>query len=285
MLDQLATSKRPAAARPSRTRSKLGRTRRIRADLAAAVGLDKAYLSKVERGLKVPSIATPLKLAKALEIPVSQLFGESVDESVIHVSRGAAAQGLSARTARIIAPSSPPTARAARGSKDFVFLPPDEFLEDMRAEHGGEELLNEHRGRSRLSLRTALIALDESDFRSKYPWSPPAPGFRRTTPEASVLSSHHTFLTVRRSARSGRGPHARLIEIFASPPVRTHRSERLRAPDHRVTRIDRIDRIASGAHVLQTEINTDRPISIAGRISSGASFAGNDPHLNRQQPS
>jgi len=36
------------------------------AELAAIVELDKGYLSKVERGLKVPSIATLLKLATTL---------------------------------------------------------------------------------------------------------------------------------------------------------------------------------------------------------------------------
>ena len=63
------------------------------AELAAIVELDKGYLSKVERGLKAPSIATLLKLATALSVPVSHLFGDSVDESTIHVSRGALRKG------------------------------------------------------------------------------------------------------------------------------------------------------------------------------------------------
>lgn len=35
--------------------------------LAEKTGMTKSYLSKVERGLSTPSIATALKLAKALD--------------------------------------------------------------------------------------------------------------------------------------------------------------------------------------------------------------------------
>ena len=57
------------------------------AELSTAVGLDKGYLSKVERGLKAPSVSTVLNLARVLEAPVAQLFGEAVDDAAIHVSR------------------------------------------------------------------------------------------------------------------------------------------------------------------------------------------------------
>src|SRR5688572_17350399 len=45
--------------------------------LAARAGLTKSYLSKVERGMSVPSIATALKLADAFEVGVGDLFGAS----------------------------------------------------------------------------------------------------------------------------------------------------------------------------------------------------------------
>lgn len=44
-------------------------------ELAARTGLTKSYLSKVERGASVPSIATALKVAKAFDVGVGDLFG------------------------------------------------------------------------------------------------------------------------------------------------------------------------------------------------------------------
>lgn len=41
--------------------------------LAQRSGLTKSYVSKVERGLSTPSIASALKLARALAVDVAQL--------------------------------------------------------------------------------------------------------------------------------------------------------------------------------------------------------------------
>ena len=54
-------------------RKKLGVTLEA---LAEKSGMTKSYLSKVERGLNTPSIATALKLAKALNVKVEELFSE-----------------------------------------------------------------------------------------------------------------------------------------------------------------------------------------------------------------
>jgi transcriptional regulator with XRE-family HTH domain len=44
-------------------------------ELATKTGLTKSYLSKVERGISVPSIAAALKLADAFGVGVGELFG------------------------------------------------------------------------------------------------------------------------------------------------------------------------------------------------------------------
>src|SRR3954471_16621257 len=44
-------------------------------ELATGTGLTKSYLSKVERGVSMPSIDTALKLSDALHLGVGQLFG------------------------------------------------------------------------------------------------------------------------------------------------------------------------------------------------------------------
>jgi transcriptional regulator with XRE-family HTH domain len=57
--------------------------------LAAAAGLDKGFLSRLERGTKRPSIETVLRLSAALEVSVGQLFGEQTTHDTVRVSRAA----------------------------------------------------------------------------------------------------------------------------------------------------------------------------------------------------
>lgn len=55
--------------------------------LAERCGLTKSFLSKVERKIAVPSITTAIKVSKALGVRVSQLLGESEENSSILVVR------------------------------------------------------------------------------------------------------------------------------------------------------------------------------------------------------
>src|SRR5271163_2162683 len=57
--------------------------------LAAAAGLDKGFLSRLERGTKRPSIETVLRLSDALDVPVGQLFGEQTTNETVRISRSA----------------------------------------------------------------------------------------------------------------------------------------------------------------------------------------------------
>lgn len=108
------------------------------AELAARTGHDKGYLSRVERGLKTPSIATVVNVAAALDIPVSQLFGESLDDDAVHVSRASDRAADPEATHWIQAVT---TGDQHNGIEGFLFAPPEEFLDDLWAEHRGQELL------------------------------------------------------------------------------------------------------------------------------------------------
>src|ERR1700743_2085667 len=46
--------------------------------LAEQTGLTKSYLSKIERRQSTPSIAVALKVARALDVDVAQLFSEQI---------------------------------------------------------------------------------------------------------------------------------------------------------------------------------------------------------------
>ena len=58
------------------------------AELGQAVEIDKAHVSRIERGLKTPSIGTLARIAKALDAPIGHLVGETLDRSDITVTRG-----------------------------------------------------------------------------------------------------------------------------------------------------------------------------------------------------
>ncbi|MDT8332871.1 helix-turn-helix transcriptional regulator [Roseomonas gilardii] len=45
-------------------------------DFAGRVGLDRTYVSGIERGLRNPTLLVLLRLAQALEVPVTELLGE-----------------------------------------------------------------------------------------------------------------------------------------------------------------------------------------------------------------
>ncbi|HEX9805472.1 MAG TPA: helix-turn-helix transcriptional regulator, partial [Alteraurantiacibacter sp.] len=56
-------------------------------ELAVRTGLTKSYLSKVERGVSVPSVSTALRLAEAFETGVGDLFGVTVSNNDFVVVR------------------------------------------------------------------------------------------------------------------------------------------------------------------------------------------------------
>ena len=133
--------------------------------LAERTGLTKSYLSKVERGVSVPSVATALKLADAFEVGIGDLFGMSAPEKDFVVVRKdqrkpftRKGQGVSSRVEAItpgLAHSSieafithPPRAR-----------PPDE----KRVQHGGQELLFVLKGRMEMSFPHSAVRLSVGD--------------------------------------------------------------------------------------------------------------------------
>jgi transcriptional regulator with XRE-family HTH domain len=59
-------------------------------ELARAVDVDKAHISRIENNLKTPSIATMAQLARALNVTMGHLLGETLDKSAIKVTRGKA---------------------------------------------------------------------------------------------------------------------------------------------------------------------------------------------------
>jgi transcriptional regulator with XRE-family HTH domain len=110
--------------------------------LADAAVLTKSYISKVERGLSVPSISTALKIAGAFDLSVGQLLGETQYDDAISLvrraerpsfMRGGSASGYDYE---MLAPG-----KRFKTMEPFIMRPPLKFQDDRRFEHGGQEII------------------------------------------------------------------------------------------------------------------------------------------------
>ncbi len=123
--------------------------------LAAATGLTKSYLSKIERGRSTPSIAVALKVARALDVDVGRLFSEEAAQEKIAVDRAArrGEERYAALAANLLGKSMSP----------FVVRPGGRGADDPVPEHTGEEFVFVHAGRVELEYGDRTLALGPGD--------------------------------------------------------------------------------------------------------------------------
>ena len=133
--------------------------------LAERTALTKSYLSKVERGVSVPSIATALKIADAFEVGVGELFGVSAAGSDFVVVRKAERKPFPGRSSKAghryeaIAPG-----QVHGLFEAFVDHPPFAVpLDYKRAQHRGQEMIFVVKGRIDVALPHTSIKLGEGD--------------------------------------------------------------------------------------------------------------------------
>ncbi|KQX23475.1 MULTISPECIES: helix-turn-helix domain-containing protein [unclassified Sphingomonas] len=117
--------------------------------LADATDLDKAYISRIERGQKAPSLAALLSISGILEAPVAQLLGETVDEGELRILRAADRGAV------------PATISGKRLATVLLTLT-DKPL-DRDPEQGGETVIHTLTGAIEISLPDRRIALDAGD--------------------------------------------------------------------------------------------------------------------------
>jgi transcriptional regulator with XRE-family HTH domain len=131
--------------------------------LAERSGVTKSYLSKVERGQSVPSIAVSASLAKALNVPLDNLFTDAEELAEVTVTRAGERQMLT--------PDQEPGSRyegmALRaGTKrmtPFMLYPPHDAGPVPFRDHPGEEFVFVHQGRAELILPSRTIELAAGD--------------------------------------------------------------------------------------------------------------------------
>lgn len=110
--------------------------------LASETGLTKSYLSKVERGLSVPSISTATRLAASFGLSVGALLGEIQYEDAISVVRRndrpsfMRAGSFHGYDYELLAGG-----KRFKTMEPYVMRPPLAFEDDRRFEHAGQEMI------------------------------------------------------------------------------------------------------------------------------------------------
>jgi transcriptional regulator with XRE-family HTH domain len=148
---------------------RLKRLRELKAitldDLAERTGLTKSYLSKVERGISVPSIATALKLADAFDVGVGSLFGvnDTGNDYVVvrKKERKPFSRGHGEKAGRYEAIS---PAQAHGLFEAFIDHPPFQVPADYQmAQHRGQEMVFVVSGRIDIAFPHTAVKLDAGD--------------------------------------------------------------------------------------------------------------------------
>ena len=132
--------------------------------LAAASGLTKSFVSKVEREKAVPSISTAMKLAESFGITVSQLVGEDhASDAICVVRKNERHAFMRPGTAagynyELVAGS-----KRFRRMEPYIMRPPLKFQDDRLFEHVGEEFMFVLSGRIEVTLPGRQIVLGRGD--------------------------------------------------------------------------------------------------------------------------
>ncbi|MFF8592124.1 helix-turn-helix domain-containing protein [Streptomyces sp. NPDC015220] len=174
--------------------------------LAERSGVTKSYLSKVERGRSVPSIAVCASLAKALEVPLDRLFAEAEELSEVTVTRAAERQALTSQDEPGTRYEGMALHAGTKSMTPFMLYPPLDDGPVPFRDHPGEEFVFVHQGQAELVLPSRTITLDPGDcayFKATTPHKLRSLGTRRATVLLLVSSDHDT-------PGDTRPPHSRL---------------------------------------------------------------------------
>lgn len=126
--------------------------------LAEQTGLTKSYLSKVERRQSTPSIAVALKVARALDVDVAQLFSDETADEKIAIDRGRDRRAVDGERYVPLAP-----AVLGKSMSPFVVRPIGTTVHEPRPVHAGQEFVFVHAGTVELDYGDQTVRLGPGD--------------------------------------------------------------------------------------------------------------------------
>ena len=134
-------------------------------ELADRTGLTKSYLSKVERGVSVPSISTALRIAEAFETGVGDLFGVTASNDDFVVVRRDERKPFSPKGANTGFRYEAIALGQTRGLFEaFVVHPPFEEPPDYkRSQHSGQEIMFVVKGKVDVTFPHTSVKLSAGD--------------------------------------------------------------------------------------------------------------------------
>jgi transcriptional regulator with XRE-family HTH domain len=134
-------------------------------EVAHRSGLTKSYLSKVERAVSQPSIATVLKLSRALGITSGQLLGEEPQEDGIVVVKKSERVPFSRTGGRSgYAYEAIAVHRTHKAMTPFIMRPPLRAGDEPDlVDHPGEELIHVIRGEIEIVFDDRTVRLGPGD--------------------------------------------------------------------------------------------------------------------------
>lgn len=153
--------------------------------LAEQTGLTKSYLSKIERRQSTPSIAVAIKVARALDVDVAQLFSDEDADEKITVDRAADRKHAEER----YIPLAPGV--LGKSMAPFIVRPAGTTAEDPHPVHAGQEFVFVHAGTVELDYGDRTVKLAAGD--SAYFDASVSHRFRAvsTKPAEIVVVAHH----------------------------------------------------------------------------------------------
>ncbi|GAA4659765.1 helix-turn-helix domain-containing protein [Streptomyces buecherae] len=131
--------------------------------LAERTGVTKSYLSKVERGYSTPSIAVSVSLAKALHVPLGNLFTDATDASEITVTRAGERQVLSSDEEPGSRYEGIALEAGDKRMTPFMLYPPHDAGPAPFRDHPGEEFVFVHAGSAELIFPSMTVPLEPGD--------------------------------------------------------------------------------------------------------------------------
>ncbi|MER6142021.1 XRE family transcriptional regulator [Streptomyces sparsogenes] len=161
--------------------------------LAERSGVTKSYLSKVERGRSVPSIAVCASLAKALGVPLDHLFADAEELVDVTVTRAGEREALTADDEPGTRYEGIALNAGTKSMAPFMLYPPHDADHVPFRDHPGEEFLFVHEGEAELILPSRTITLSSGDsayFKASTPHKVRSLGARRAALLLLVTNDH-----------------------------------------------------------------------------------------------
>jgi transcriptional regulator with XRE-family HTH domain len=135
-------------------------------ELARAVDVDKAHISRIENNRKPPSVAMLAQLAKTLNTSIGHLLGETLDKAEIKVTR-ATELGTRMRSQQAGEPGEhrfmPLLHGKAVGSFEAFLVHPGTDPGTTEARHSGQEMLYIVSGTVEVMFHDHVVKLEEGD--------------------------------------------------------------------------------------------------------------------------